>query len=148
MQHHLVFTLVPSGVFGPRYLCCESQSDLTEWYATFLSIQVSLEMLPGHVAGGAARASALVLNGFCCSPFLPKHDGDLWPKDGIQNKQMNRALPDKRIGSVSLIPLRGSENEMRKSVAAFSQDPLSVSKGNTHTLNTQVTSGPLTGGYC
>ncbi|XP_056904539.1 arf-GAP with Rho-GAP domain, ANK repeat and PH domain-containing protein 1-like isoform X1 [Takifugu flavidus] len=75
------------------YLCCESQSDLTEWYATFLSIQ---------------------------------HDGDLWPKDGIQNKQMNRALPDKRLGSVSLIPLRGSENEMRNSVAAFSQDPLSL----------------------
>ncbi|XP_011616377.2 arf-GAP with Rho-GAP domain, ANK repeat and PH domain-containing protein 1 isoform X1 [Takifugu rubripes] len=75
------------------YLCCESQSDLTEWYATFLSIQ---------------------------------HDGDLWPKDGIQNKQMSRALPDKRLGSVSLIPLRGSENQMRNSVAAFSQDPLSL----------------------
>lgn len=31
------------------------------------------------------------------------------------------------MGSVSLIPLRGSENEMRRSVAAFTTDPLSVS---------------------
>lgn len=31
------------------------------------------------------------------------------------------------MGSVSLIPLRGSENEMRRSVAAFTADPLSVS---------------------
>lgn len=45
---------------------------------------------------------------------------------------MNRALPDKRHGSVSLIPLRGSENEMRNSVAAFSQDSLTVSKQPIH----------------
>lgn len=31
------------------------------------------------------------------------------------------------MGSVSLIPLRGNENEMRRSVAAFAADPLSVS---------------------
>lgn len=121
-----------------------------EWYATFLSIQVSLEMLLGHVVGVTTRVSAVLLNLFCCSPFLPKHDGNLWPKDGIQNKQVNRVLPDKRHGSVSLIPLRGSENEMRNSVAAFSQDSLSVSKQNNHpnpvAWLTQVTSGPLTGG--
>lgn len=50
VQHHLVvFILVPSGVFAVRYLCCESQSDMTEWYATFLSIQVSSQTLLGHV---------------------------------------------------------------------------------------------------
>lgn len=115
---------------------------MTEWYATFLSIQVSLEMLL------TTGVSAAVFNVCCRSPLLPKHDGDLWPKDGIQNKQVNRLLPDKRHGSVSLIPLRGSENQMRNSVAAFSQDSLSVSKQNNHphpvTWLTQVTSGPLT----
>lgn len=40
---------------------------------------------------------------------------------------MSRAVPEVRLGSVSLIPLRGSENEMRRSVAAFASDPLSVS---------------------
>lgn len=40
---------------------------------------------------------------------------------------MSRAAPEVRLGSVSLIPLRGSENEMRRSVAAFAADPLSVS---------------------
>lgn len=40
---------------------------------------------------------------------------------------MSRAVPEVRLGSVSLIPLRGSENEMRRSVAAFAADPLSVS---------------------
>lgn len=39
---------------------------------------------------------------------------------------MSRAVPEVRLGSVSLIPLRGSENEMRRSVAAFTTDPLSV----------------------
>uniref|UniRef100_A0A8C6NV78 ArfGAP with RhoGAP domain, ankyrin repeat and PH domain 1 n=1 Tax=Nothobranchius furzeri TaxID=105023 RepID=A0A8C6NV78_NOTFU len=37
----------------------------------------------------------------------------------------SRVLPDTRHGNVSLIPLRGSENEMRNSVAAFSQDQYS-----------------------
>lgn len=40
---------------------------------------------------------------------------------------MSRVAPEVRLGSVSLIPLRGSENEMRRSVAAFAADPLSVS---------------------
>lgn len=66
----------------------------------------------------------------CCS--LVKYDGDVWPEDGLQNKRVSRELPDTRHGSVSLIPLRGSENEMRNSVAAFSQDPLAVSQSTNH----------------
>ncbi|XP_076591200.1 arf-GAP with Rho-GAP domain, ANK repeat and PH domain-containing protein 1 isoform X2 [Chaetodon auriga] len=75
------------------YLCCDTQSEMREWYATFLSIQ---------------------------------YDGNVWPQDGLQQMRVNRALPDTRHGNVSLIPLRGSENEMRNSVAAFSQDPLAL----------------------
>ncbi|XP_051934188.1 arf-GAP with Rho-GAP domain, ANK repeat and PH domain-containing protein 1-like isoform X1 [Hippocampus zosterae] len=75
------------------YLCCETQPEMREWYATFLSIQ---------------------------------NDGDVWPQDGLQPSRASRALPDTRHGNVSLIPLRGSENEMRNSVAAFSQDPLAL----------------------
>ncbi|XP_068440559.1 arf-GAP with Rho-GAP domain, ANK repeat and PH domain-containing protein 1 isoform X5 [Clinocottus analis] len=75
------------------YLCCDSQSEMREWYATFLSIQ---------------------------------YDGNVWPQDGLQQTRVSRVLPDTRHGNVSLIPLRGSENEMRNSVAAFSQDPLAL----------------------
>uniref|UniRef100_A0A7N8YMH4 ArfGAP with RhoGAP domain, ankyrin repeat and PH domain 1 n=1 Tax=Mastacembelus armatus TaxID=205130 RepID=A0A7N8YMH4_9TELE len=75
------------------YLCCETQSELREWYATFLSIQ---------------------------------HDGNVWPQDGLLQTRVSRVLPDMRHGNVSLIPLRGSENEMRNSVAAFSQGPLAL----------------------
>lgn len=56
-----------------------------------------------------------------------QYDGDVWPVGGIQQTRANRVLPlDTRHGNVSLIPLRGSENEMRNSVAAFCQDPLAV----------------------
>uniref|UniRef100_A0A8D3BCS2 Arf-GAP with Rho-GAP domain ANK repeat and PH domain-containing protein 1 n=1 Tax=Scophthalmus maximus TaxID=52904 RepID=A0A8D3BCS2_SCOMX len=75
------------------YLCCDTQSEMREWFATFLSIQ---------------------------------YDGDVWPQDGLQQTRVSRVLPDTRHGNVSLIPLRGSENEMRNSVAAFSQDPLAL----------------------
>ncbi|XP_037631007.1 arf-GAP with Rho-GAP domain, ANK repeat and PH domain-containing protein 1-like isoform X4 [Sebastes umbrosus] len=75
------------------YLCCDTQSEMREWYATFLSIQ---------------------------------YDGNVWPQDGLQQTRVSRVLPDTRHGNVSLIPLRGSENEMRNSVAAFSQDPLAL----------------------
>ncbi|XP_070826091.1 arf-GAP with Rho-GAP domain, ANK repeat and PH domain-containing protein 1 isoform X1 [Chaetodon trifascialis] len=75
------------------YLCCDTQPEMREWYATFLSIQ---------------------------------YDGNVWPQDGLQQIRASRALPDTRHGNVSLIPLRGSENEMRNSVAAFSQDPLAL----------------------
>ncbi|XP_072248713.1 arf-GAP with Rho-GAP domain, ANK repeat and PH domain-containing protein 1 isoform X3 [Leuresthes tenuis] len=81
------------------YLCCETQSEMREWYATFLSIQ---------------------------------YDGDVWPQDGLQMTRASRVVPDTRHGNVSLIPLRGSENEMRNSVAAFSQDPLAVSQSANH----------------
>ncbi|KAM9853502.1 arf-GAP with Rho-GAP domain, ANK repeat and PH domain-containing protein 1 [Aulostomus maculatus] len=75
------------------YLCCDTQSEMREWYVTFLSIQ---------------------------------NDGDVWPQDGLQQTRVSRVVPDTRHGNVSLIPLRGSENEMRNSVAAFSQDPLAL----------------------
>ncbi|XP_028321407.1 arf-GAP with Rho-GAP domain, ANK repeat and PH domain-containing protein 1 isoform X2 [Gouania willdenowi] len=75
------------------YFCCENQSEMREWYATFLSIQ---------------------------------HNSDVWPQDGLQQMPVSRMLPDTRHGNVSLIPLRGSENEMRNSVAAFTQDPLAL----------------------
>uniref|UniRef100_A0A672H9R4 ArfGAP with RhoGAP domain, ankyrin repeat and PH domain 1 n=1 Tax=Salarias fasciatus TaxID=181472 RepID=A0A672H9R4_SALFA len=73
------------------YLCCDTQTEMREWFATFLSIQ-----------------------------------------DGLQQTRASRAPPDTRHGNVSLIPLRGSENEMRNSVAAFSQDPLAVSRSTNH----------------
>ncbi|XP_034723951.1 arf-GAP with Rho-GAP domain, ANK repeat and PH domain-containing protein 1-like isoform X1 [Etheostoma cragini] len=81
------------------YLCCETQSEMREWHATFLSIQ---------------------------------YDGNVWPQDGLQQTRVSRVLPDTRHGNVSLIPLRGSENEMRNSVAAFSQDSLAVSEPTNH----------------
>nr|XP_030692025.1 arf-GAP with Rho-GAP domain, ANK repeat and PH domain-containing protein 1 isoform X7 [Globicephala melas] len=71
------------------YLCCETQMELREWFATFLFMQ---------------------------------HDGLVWPSEP---SRVSRAVPEVRLGSVSLIPLRGSENEMRRSVAAFTADPLS-----------------------
>uniref|UniRef100_A0A8C9DK03 Arf-GAP with Rho-GAP domain, ANK repeat and PH domain-containing protein 1 n=1 Tax=Prolemur simus TaxID=1328070 RepID=A0A8C9DK03_PROSS len=71
------------------YLCCDTQMELREWFATFLFVQ---------------------------------HDGLVWPSEP---SRVSRALPEVRLGSVSLIPLRGSENEMRRSVAAFTTDPLS-----------------------
>lgn len=61
-----------------------------------------------------------------CSVF--QYDGDLWPQDGLPQTRVGRTLPDTRQRNVVLIPLRGSENEMRNSVAAFSQDPLAVSQ--------------------
>ncbi|KAM8853282.1 arf-GAP with Rho-GAP domain, ANK repeat and PH domain-containing protein 1 isoform 1-T1 [Synchiropus picturatus] len=75
------------------YLCCKTQTEMMEWYATFFSIQ----------------------NG-----------GDIWPEDGVQRTRVSRVHPDTRHGNISLIPLRGSENEMRNSVAAFCQDPLAL----------------------
>ncbi|XP_075402343.1 arf-GAP with Rho-GAP domain, ANK repeat and PH domain-containing protein 1 isoform X3 [Tenrec ecaudatus] len=71
------------------YLCCDTQMELREWFATFLFVQ---------------------------------HDGLVWPSEP---SRVSRVVPEVRLGSVSLIPLRGSENEMRRSVAAFASDPLS-----------------------
>ncbi|XP_047372375.1 arf-GAP with Rho-GAP domain, ANK repeat and PH domain-containing protein 1 isoform X3 [Sciurus carolinensis] len=72
------------------YLCCDTQMELREWFATF---------------------------------FFVQHDGLVWPSEP---SRVSRAAPEVRLGSVSLIPLRGSENEMRRSVAAFAADPLSL----------------------
>ncbi|XP_053780224.1 arf-GAP with Rho-GAP domain, ANK repeat and PH domain-containing protein 1 isoform X4 [Desmodus rotundus] len=72
------------------YLCCETQMELREWFATFLFVQ---------------------------------HDGLVWP---LEPSRVSRVVPEVRLGSVSLIPLRGTENEMRRSVAAFAADPLSL----------------------
>lgn len=52
-----------------------------------------------------------------------QHDGLVWPSE---RTRASRAVPEVRLGSVALIPLRGSENEMRRSVAAFTADPLSL----------------------
>ncbi|XP_051535448.1 arf-GAP with Rho-GAP domain, ANK repeat and PH domain-containing protein 1 isoform X2 [Myxocyprinus asiaticus] len=74
------------------YLCCDTQNEMREWFATFLSIQ----------------------NG-----------GRVWPAEWLKSRDACRSVPlDARFGNVSLIPLRGSENEMRNSVAAFTADPL------------------------
>ncbi|XP_054998940.1 arf-GAP with Rho-GAP domain, ANK repeat and PH domain-containing protein 1 isoform X3 [Sorex araneus] len=54
--------------------------------------------------------------------LFAQHNGQVWPSEP---SRVSRAAPEVRLGSVSLIPLRGSENEMRRSVAAFSADPLS-----------------------
>uniref|UniRef100_A0A9L0KJ08 ArfGAP with RhoGAP domain, ankyrin repeat and PH domain 1 n=1 Tax=Equus asinus TaxID=9793 RepID=A0A9L0KJ08_EQUAS len=72
------------------YLCCETQMELREWFATFLFVQ---------------------------------HDGLVWPSEP---SRVSRVVPEVRLGSISLIPLRGNENEMRRSVAAFASDPLSL----------------------
>ncbi|KTG33345.1 hypothetical protein cypCar_00010653 [Cyprinus carpio] len=76
------------------YLCCDTQNEMREWFATFMSIQ----------------------NG-----------GRVWPAEWLKSRAASRSAPlDARFGNVSLIPLRGSENEMRNSVAAFTADPLAM----------------------
>ncbi|XP_061072624.1 arf-GAP with Rho-GAP domain, ANK repeat and PH domain-containing protein 1-like isoform X1 [Conger conger] len=75
------------------YLCCDTQSEMREWFATFLSIQ---------------------------------HEGSVWPAETIKMRTSRTVALDARLGNVSLIPLRGSENEMRNSVAAFTADPLAL----------------------
>uniref|UniRef100_A0A673LWD6 Arf-GAP with Rho-GAP domain, ANK repeat and PH domain-containing protein 1-like n=1 Tax=Sinocyclocheilus rhinocerous TaxID=307959 RepID=A0A673LWD6_9TELE len=76
------------------YLCCDTQNEMREWFATFMSIQ----------------------NG-----------GRVWPAEWLKSRVASCSAPlDTRFGNVSLIPLRGSENEMRNSVAAFTADPLAL----------------------
>ncbi|EPY83485.1 arf-GAP with Rho-GAP domain, ANK repeat and PH domain-containing protein 1 isoform 1 [Camelus ferus] len=91
------------------YLCCETQMELREWFATFLFVQ---------------------------------HNGLVWPSEP---SRVSRAAPEVRLGSISLIPLRGSENEMRRSVAAFSADPVSGAATDNSTLliPEQVLEGPI-----
>lgn len=54
----------------------------------------------------------------------------MWPAETIKVRASRMVPLDTRLGNVSLIPLRGSENEMRNSVAAFTADPLAVSPIN------------------
>uniref|UniRef100_A0A674K0G4 ArfGAP with RhoGAP domain, ankyrin repeat and PH domain 1 n=1 Tax=Terrapene triunguis TaxID=2587831 RepID=A0A674K0G4_9SAUR len=75
------------------YLCCDTQMELREWFASFLYVQ----------------------NG-----------GNVWPSESSKVRA-SRTQQDSRLGNISLIPLRGNENEMRNSVAAFAADPLTVS---------------------
>ncbi|XP_062872364.1 arf-GAP with Rho-GAP domain, ANK repeat and PH domain-containing protein 1-like [Trichomycterus rosablanca] len=77
------------------YLCCDTQTEMREWFAAFLSIQ---------------------------------HGGVLWPTEWLKSRPVAQSSPplDSRLGSVSLIPLRGTESEMRNSVAAFASDPLAL----------------------
>nr|XP_015197062.1 PREDICTED: arf-GAP with Rho-GAP domain, ANK repeat and PH domain-containing protein 1 isoform X4 [Lepisosteus oculatus] len=74
------------------YLCCDTQTEMREWFATFMSIQ---------------------------------NDGNMWPSESVKMRA-SRVQLDTRLGNRSLIPLRGSENEMRNSVAAFTADPLAL----------------------
>uniref|UniRef100_A0A8D0GM19 ArfGAP with RhoGAP domain, ankyrin repeat and PH domain 1 n=1 Tax=Sphenodon punctatus TaxID=8508 RepID=A0A8D0GM19_SPHPU len=74
------------------YLCCDTQMELREWFATFLYVQ----------------------NG-----------GNIWPSESVKVRA-SRSHQDSRLGNISLIPLRGNENEMRNSVAAFAGDPLTL----------------------
>ncbi|XP_074874045.1 arf-GAP with Rho-GAP domain, ANK repeat and PH domain-containing protein 1 isoform X5 [Carettochelys insculpta] len=74
------------------YLCCDTQMELREWFATFLYVQ----------------------NG-----------GNVWPSESSKVRA-SRTQQDSRLGNISLIPLRGNENEMRNSVAAFAADPLTL----------------------
>ncbi|KAL7975781.1 hypothetical protein Chor_010733, partial [Crotalus horridus] len=54
-----------------------------------------------------------------------QHGGNVWPSESSKIRTP-QTQPDSRLGNVSLIPLRGSENEMRNSVAALVADPLTV----------------------
>ncbi|XP_030412327.1 arf-GAP with Rho-GAP domain, ANK repeat and PH domain-containing protein 1 isoform X1 [Gopherus evgoodei] len=74
------------------YLCCDTQMELREWFASFLYVQ----------------------NG-----------GNVWPSESSKVRA-SRTQQDSRLGNISLIPLRGNENEMRNSVAAFAADPLTL----------------------
>ncbi|XP_044274479.1 arf-GAP with Rho-GAP domain, ANK repeat and PH domain-containing protein 1 isoform X2 [Varanus komodoensis] len=54
-----------------------------------------------------------------------QHDGNIWPSESSKVRA-SRTQQDSRLGNLSLIPLRGTENEMRNSVAAFAADPVAL----------------------
>uniref|UniRef100_A0A8D2LKP8 ArfGAP with RhoGAP domain, ankyrin repeat and PH domain 1 n=1 Tax=Varanus komodoensis TaxID=61221 RepID=A0A8D2LKP8_VARKO len=56
-----------------------------------------------------------------------QHDGNIWPSESSKVRA-SRTQQDSRLGNLSLIPLRGTENEMRNSVAAFAADPVILEK--------------------
>ncbi|XP_053312586.1 arf-GAP with Rho-GAP domain, ANK repeat and PH domain-containing protein 1 [Spea bombifrons] len=51
--------------------------------------------------------------------------GSLWPEQTSRIRTRQSQL-DNTFGNLSLIPIRGSENDIRKSVAAFNKDPLAL----------------------
>lgn len=148
-KHRLVSQLSPTVPGCPltpcprRYLCCDTQADLREWFATFLHVQVGSRqgqkgaqpfVVPEHPSiphprDGDKRSPwwprATVPVPSPC-PLCPQHGGSLWPSESSKVRA-SRWQQDARLGNVSLIPLRGDESEMRKSVAAFATDPLTVS---------------------
>ncbi|XP_053564754.1 arf-GAP with Rho-GAP domain, ANK repeat and PH domain-containing protein 1 isoform X2 [Bombina bombina] len=57
--------------------------------------------------------------------FISVQHGSLWPEE-TSIMRAPRSVPDSRMGNLSLIPIRGSEHDMRRSVAAFTTDPLTL----------------------
>ncbi|XP_042315972.1 arf-GAP with Rho-GAP domain, ANK repeat and PH domain-containing protein 1-like isoform X1 [Sceloporus undulatus] len=55
-----------------------------------------------------------------------QHGGNLWPSESSKVRASRVQQQDSRLGNLSLIPLRGNENEMRNSIAAFTADPLAL----------------------
>ncbi|XP_075054443.1 arf-GAP with Rho-GAP domain, ANK repeat and PH domain-containing protein 1 isoform X2 [Mixophyes fleayi] len=71
------------------YLCCDTERDMTEWFAAFMFVQY----------------------------------GSLWPEQTAAARTRNSHL-DSTFGNRSLIPIRGSEMDIRRSMAAFTTDAL------------------------
>ncbi|XP_044143302.1 arf-GAP with Rho-GAP domain, ANK repeat and PH domain-containing protein 1 isoform X1 [Bufo gargarizans] len=73
------------------YLCCESVTDMREWFAAFMFVQY----------------------------------GSLWPEQSSLVRTRSSHL-ESTFGNLSLIPIRGSETDIRRSMAAFTTDPLTL----------------------
>ncbi|XP_075923939.1 arf-GAP with Rho-GAP domain, ANK repeat and PH domain-containing protein 1-like isoform X2 [Petromyzon marinus] len=74
------------------YLCCDKEADMRELYASILHLQ---------------------------------HNGDVWPvgRSTEEQKSADERQPTlRRLGALSLIPLCGSEADIRRSVAPFYED--------------------------
>ncbi|XP_060129967.1 arf-GAP with Rho-GAP domain, ANK repeat and PH domain-containing protein 1 isoform X8 [Zootoca vivipara] len=65
------------------------------------------------------------LRGWFATFLSVQHGGNIWPPESSKVRA-SRTQQDSRLGNISLIPLRGNENEMRNSVAAFAADPLTL----------------------
>ncbi|KAG8453192.1 hypothetical protein GDO86_004854 [Hymenochirus boettgeri] len=73
------------------YLCCETVSEMREWFAAFIYVQ----------------------------------HGSLWPEES-STFCVPRTHTESRIGNMSLIPIRGNEHEIRRSMAQLTIDPLTL----------------------
>ncbi|KAM4045149.1 LOW QUALITY PROTEIN: arf-GAP with Rho-GAP domain, ANK repeat and PH domain-containing protein 1 [Anomaloglossus baeobatrachus] len=58
--------------------------------------------------------------------FMFVQCGSLWPEQGAAAVRSRSSQLDS-FGNLSLIPIRGSETDIRRSIAAFTTDPLTVS---------------------